>query len=91
MAGWATSLEFSYYMTRTTKIDPSPPTFLPDGYERAIGAIEAEVRPEVEQRYCDEWNASGLIKRWFLLRRIKREIAVRVAERAAKISAEALF
>jgi hypothetical protein len=33
--------------------------FVVDGYKRGIGGIEAEVRPEVEQMYADEWNASG--------------------------------
>lgn len=65
--------------------------FVADGYERVINGIEAEVRLEVEQKYADEWNASGLIKRWFMLRRIEQEIAEGVAERSQHISPESLF
>ena len=65
--------------------------FVVDGYERALVGIEAEVRPEIESKYADEWNASGLLKRWFLQRRIEREIAERVAERSRHISPNSLF
>lgn len=65
--------------------------FVADGYERAIDGIEAEVRPEIEQKYGAEWNASGLFRRWFLLRRIEREVAGCVAERSAHISSDSLF
>lgn len=65
--------------------------FVADGYERAIDGIEAEVRPAIELKYADEWNASGLLKRWFLLRRIEREVAGCVAERSAHISPGSLF
>lgn len=65
--------------------------FVVDGYERAINGIESEVRPEIEQKYADEWNASGLIKRWMLSRRIEKEIRVLVSERSKHISPEALY
>lgn len=62
-----------------------------DGFERALDGIEAEVRPEIEQKYANEWNASGIVRRWFLSRRMEREIADIVAERSRHISAESLF
>ena len=65
--------------------------FVADGYDRAIDGIEAQVRPEIEQKYAAERNRSGLIKRWLLKRRIEREISHRVAERAARISSDSLF
>ena len=65
--------------------------FVVDGYERALHGIESEVRPEIEQKYADEWNASGLIKRWMLSRRIEKEIRILVSERSRHISPEALY
>ena len=50
-----------------------------DGYQRAWKAIEERVRPQVEDEYADEWNSSGLIRRWFLLGKIEKEIRRRVS------------
>jgi hypothetical protein len=69
----------------------SRPGPVADGYERAIAGIEAEVRPVIEQKYADEWNTSGIVGRWFLLRRIEREIVDCVAERSADISPDSCF
>jgi hypothetical protein len=66
-------------------------SFVTDGYDRAVDAIEAAVRHEVEAKHADEWSASGIISRWFLLRRIEREIAEQVAERSKHISPDSLF
>ena len=65
--------------------------FVVDGFERAWEAIEAEVRPEVEEKYAQEWNSSGIIKRWCMLREIEREIADRVSERLKHVSDDAMF
>jgi hypothetical protein len=65
--------------------------FVVDGYERAIDGIEAQIRPEIEEKYADEWNASGLIKRWILSRKIEKEIMLLVAERSKHISTDSLF
>jgi|GEM_PF-6168061 len=54
-----------------------------DGYERAFDGIEAEVRLQIEDKYASQWNSSGLVKRWFLLRKIDREVMDCVAERLA--------
>ena len=70
---------------------PDNNNFVADGYERALERIEADVRREIEGKYADEWNASGLVKRWFLLRRIDREIAEGVAERSQHISPTSMF
>jgi hypothetical protein len=77
--------------SRIDKISNSDQGFVADGYDRAIAGVEVEIRPMVEQKYADEWNASGLIKRWLLLRRIEREIGELVAERAKHISPDSLF
>ena len=76
---------------RTKASRSSDSGFVVDGYERAIDGIEAEVRPAIEMEYAEEWNASGLIRRWFLLRRIERKIAERVAEQSKYISPDSLF
>jgi hypothetical protein len=61
------------------------------GYQRAVNGLESEVRLAVEKRYAEEWNGSGLIKRWFLHRRMEREIADLVAKRSLHISPVSLF
>ena len=78
-------------MTRSAKLKNASSDFIDDGHERALDGIEAEVRPKIEQKYADEWNASGLVQRWFLMRRIERELADSVAEHSAHISPESLF
>jgi hypothetical protein len=65
--------------------------FVVDGFERAIDGIEAEIRPGIERKYADEWNASGLIRRWILSRKMEKEVMVLVAERSKHISPDALF
>lgn len=70
---------------------PESTDFIAGGFERALDAIEAEVRPEIERKYADQWNASGLFKRRSLLRRIEREISERVAQRSQHISSTSLF
>ena len=56
--------------------------FVSDGCERARQTMEPEVRQEVEEEFAGEWNASGLVRRWFLLRKINAEVKRRLAERA---------
>ena len=77
--------------SRSSESHSESTDFVADGYERALDGIEADVRPEIERKYADQWNASGLVKRWFLLRRIEREISDRVAERSQHISPTSLF
>lgn len=63
-------------MSITTDVTSNPNQgVVADGYELAIAVIEADVRSMVEHKYADEGNASGLIKRLFLIRRIKGETA----------------
>ena len=75
------------YIKRSDKAS----NFVAVGYERALDGIEAIVRPEIEQKYADEWNVSGVFKRWFLRRQIEREIAECVSQRSANISSDSLF
>lgn len=77
--------------TDTKRSTDSTNGFVADGYRRAINGIEATIRTEIEQKYADEWNAVGLVKRWFLSRRIDGEVRILVAERSKHISADSLF
>lgn len=67
-------------MTSFNETSVSESSFLPEGYERAIGGIDAVARSEVEERCADQRNASGFVKRCFLQRRIDRETVGRVAD-----------
>lgn len=82
-----------FAMRTCRSIDPfsKSSAFVADGHERALQGIEAEIRPMVEQKYADEWSTSGVIKRWFLLRRMEREIAQLLADRSAPISPDSVF
>lgn len=62
-----------------------------DGALRQLKAIEAEVRPAIEEKYAEEWNRSGLLTRWFLLKEIEREFAKAVAEKSKDISPYSLY
>ena len=59
-----------------------PVEFVADGWERAWKAMEPDIRREVKEEFAEEWNASGLVRRWFLLRKIDAEVERRLAERA---------
>lgn len=65
--------------------------FIADGQACALDAMEAEVRPKIEQKYADELKVSGFVNRWILWRKIEREIAACVAERSEHISPKSLF
>lgn len=65
--------------------------FLADGSARLLDGIEADARSEIERKHAAEWNASGIFRRWILLRRMEREIADLVAERTAHVSPDSLF
>ncbi len=56
--------------------------FIEDGCRRARKAMEPEVRREVEEEFSAEWTDSGLVRRWFLLRKINAEVERRLDERA---------
>ncbi len=62
-----------------------------DGYERAIRGIAAKLRVEIEQKYSAQWNASGLIQRWWISRKMEREINALAKEQAKHISKSALY
>ncbi len=65
--------------------------FVADGHDRLIAAVESDVRFIVEAKYADDWNASGLMRRWKLQRKMDAEIAVLVAEMMPDVSPDALF
>ncbi|MCC9602227.1 hypothetical protein LOC67_16855 [Stieleria sp. JC731] len=87
-------------MDRQHKVTPahqaSPDTgrescFVAGGYDRLFSAVESDARQIVEAEYADEWNASGLIRRWKLQRKMDAEISVIVAEIMPDVSPAALF
>ena len=45
----------------------------------------------VEEKYADEWNASGIIRRWKLQRKMDAEVAAIVAESIPEVSPDAMF
>lgn len=65
--------------------------FVANGRRNALNGIDADVRPEIEAKYADEWNRSWYIRRWFLLRKINREVAARIAERANEAPGDVLY
>lgn len=71
--------------------DSQSDSVVADGHQRARQGIEAEVRPEIEQKYAEEWNRSGFLRRWFLGRKIDREVAKRLAQRKAQAPPDALY
>lgn len=49
-----------------------------DGQQKAWSALEPVIRAEVEEGYTDEWNRSGLFRRWLLQRKIDAEVQKRL-------------
>ena len=76
-------------ISRSTNDDRSG--FVADGYDHLVSHAEAEARRIVEERYADEWNRSGLIRRWGLQRKMKLEIDKLVAEMLPDVSDESCF
>ena len=62
-----------------------------DGCDRLISAVESDARKVVEAKYADEWNASGLIRRWKLQRKMDAEISAIVAKTMPDVSPDAMF
>ena len=62
-----------------------------DGYKRLVSAYELEARRIVEAKYAHEWNASGIVRRWRLQRKMDAEIAAIVAESMPDVSPDAKF
>ncbi|GAA5504873.1 hypothetical protein Rcae01_00312 [Novipirellula caenicola] len=65
--------------------------FVADGHDRLIAAVKADARIAVETKYADEWNVSGMLRRWILRRKMDAEISLLVAERMPDVSPETLF
>jgi hypothetical protein len=78
-------------LTRSSKVAGARDGFVVDGYARAIDGVTAEIRSEIEHKYADQWNSSGFIKRWFLMRRMNKETAALAAERSKHISPDACY
>ena len=62
-----------------------------DGYERLVSAYELEARRIVEAKYAHEWNASGIIRRRRLQRKMDAEIAAIVAAPMPDVSTDTVF
>ena len=56
------------------------------GHRRLVKAIKPAIREQVESEFSEQWNSAGLIRRWFLRRRIDKEIAKRIAAKVDKNS-----
>ena len=82
---------FSIQMALSKKVFESRNGFVEDGYQRTLAGFEAAIRPKVEEKYAQDWQNSGLIKRWILRRRIEREISEQVAQASEHISPDSLF
>lgn len=65
--------------------------FVSGGYGNLMSGVESEARQIIEEKYADEWNASGLLHRWRLQRKMDREIAELVVEMMPEVSPKALF
>lgn len=65
--------------------------FVAGGYDNLVKGCESEFRRIVEEKYAGEWNASGVVRRFFLRRKMDREVAELVAESMPTVSQEALF
>ncbi|OYP37681.1 hypothetical protein [Rhodopirellula sp. MGV] len=65
--------------------------FLPDGFERLIEGVEAEIRLEVEQKYAGQLEGCRFVKRWLLLRQIRHEVAELARQRTESVSPQSLF
>lgn len=74
-----------------TPSDEASTGFVAGGFDRFVSGVESETRRIVEEKYADEWNTSGLIRRWQLQRRIDAEVAARVPELMPDVSPEAVF
>jgi hypothetical protein len=78
-------------LTRPPEFGGAGEGFVVDGYARAIDGVTAAIRSQIEQKYADQWNTSGIIKRWFLRRRMGKETATLLVERSKTISADACY
>lgn len=78
-------------MATTNQTSVNRSMFVVGGYRRLLLALEADVRPEVEEEYADRRNAANCFRRWFLDREIEREVTRRVEERSKLVSPESLF
>ena len=78
-------------MTISKNVFEASNGFVKDGYDRALAGIEATIRSKVKNKYAEESQKSGLIKRWILRRRIEREISEQVAQASEHISPDSHF
>ncbi len=62
-----------------------------NGYCNLVKGFEEVARREIEEKYADEWDASGLFKRWRLQRLMDREVQAIVNKSMPKVSSEAIF
>ena len=58
--------------------------FLVDGGERARKALREQIAPDVEAEFAVQLEHAGFLRRYFLRRRMEREIERRVIAEASK-------
>ena len=56
--------------------------FVANGHQNARDALEPIIRAEIEQVFADEWNKSGLFRRWLLQRQMNIEVERRIENAA---------
>jgi hypothetical protein len=62
-----------------------------NGYSNLVSGAEAEARKIIEEKYADDWNAAGLIRRMKLQRMMNVEIKKLAADLMPKVSPHSLF
>jgi len=67
------------------------PGIVAGGKANLVKGYESESRRIVEAKYAEQWNASGLLQRWWLQRKMEREIAELIAQSMPNVTHEALF
>ena len=70
---------------------PERSAIVANGRGRLVSGFEAEVRGVVEADYAEQWNRSGLWRRWKLQRLIDAEVAERVSRSLERVSKEACY
>ncbi len=71
--------------------EASDMSFVADGEDRLVRSVISRARALVEEKYADEWNRSGFLRRWKLQRAMKKEIEELVSQELPDVAPESLF
>jgi len=67
------------------------PRIVANGHRNLAAGVREEARRVVEAKYAEQWNTSGLVRRWKLQRIMNAEINELVAERMPECSSKTMF